>query len=281
MRALIVLAIAGGFALSPAQARQRDRFDVASIKPQPDISASRVATPSPDRFYRTAITLIDLVNYAWDVRPYRIVGGPEWVRTEHWEVNAKAAAAADPPVMRVMVQRLLEERFALKWHRETRQLPLYHLVPARSDGPGPAPKPAEFDCRPYTEAGSRLAEPPPINPRTGRRRCLRGISFGGGVRTITMDGVSTARLADVLSVDVQRHVVDRTGLTGAYDVDLTFIDEGPVLSGAVRGPAGATTSPDAVPLFTALQEQLGLKLESARGPVDVIVIDSAERPTSD
>ena len=279
MRLLFAFLAATAFlsAQGPAARTVAPAFEAATVKPHSDPTAGRSAAGAPDRFYRPFITLANLVNYAWDMRPYRILGGPDWMRTDTWEVTAKADRDPGAAGMRLMVRRLLEERFKLAWHIETRELPVYTLVLARSDGRlGPNLKPAEFDCRPYVGA-TRPAEPPPTNPATGRRRCLTGFTMGGGTRTITIDGVPVSRLADTLSVDVQRQIVDKTGLTGVYDIELKFLDEAPPPGFAAR----PGTEPNAAALLTAIQEQLGLKLEPSRGPVEVIVIDSAQRPTPD
>ena len=152
----------------------------------------------------------------------------------------------------LMLRALLVERFALKARTETRQLPGYALVRARQDGkPGPRLRVPDGRCVPRTE-------------RVVRGQIPCGVR--GGFQGMMGNGASMTRLAAVLSPLLGRRVIDRTALPGTFDFDLRFIDD--------------TTADGRFPsLFTALQEQLGLKLESTRAPVDVLVIDSVQRPT--
>jgi uncharacterized protein (TIGR03435 family) len=248
------------------------RFEVASIKP----AAKDIALPgpsAPDRFYRRSISLLDLINYAFDMRAFRIFGADGWPSTEQWDISAKADRPLNLAEMRTMVQQLMADRFALKIRRETRDLPIYHMVVARDDKRlGPQMKPAAVDCEPFRSGQRPMQEAP--RDENGFPRCGTRFSIGAGIRTARYDGTPTGRLAAFLQTDVNRAVVDKTGLTGSFDIELTFADEQFVL------PPGATRR-EGVSVFTALQEQLGLKLESARGPVEVLVVDSAQRPTPD
>ena len=133
-------------------------------------------------------------------------------------------------------------------------------------------KPAEVDCEPFRSGKRPMQEA--ARDGNGFPRCGTRFSFGAGIRTARYDGTPTSRLAEYLQTDVSRVVIDKTGLTGSFDIELTFEDDSFAL------PPGATRR-EGVSVFTALQEQLGLKLESARGPVEVLVIDSVERPTPD
>jgi uncharacterized protein (TIGR03435 family) len=278
MRGLLVLAfVAGTVAVSAGPLAQGpepgETFEVASIKPAPKELPLGGAPSSPDRFYRANITLQNLINYAYDMRAFRIIGGPAWISSDRWEVSAKAATALQPSQMARLVRRLLADRFALKVHTETRDLPIYHLVLARADGRlGPQMKPSELDCEPF-RTGERSSRESPIDPVTTFPRCGLNFRTGPGVTTARYDGTPTTRLATLLSTTVDRFIVDKTGLSGSFDVELTYQDDRMLLPGAQQREAPA--------LFTALQEQLGLRLESARGPVDVLVIDSANRPTPD
>jgi uncharacterized protein (TIGR03435 family) len=277
IRRAVVLAVAGGVAIGAAQtgnsATSDPQFEVASIKPATNVSSAVNVQQSPDRFYRASITLRNLINYAYDMRPFRIIGGPEWVASDTWNVSAKSETAVPPLEMARLVQRLLVDRFALKTHVETRELPIYNLVLGRSDGRlGPQMKPAEFDCEPFFSR-ERRAQDSPLDPATGIPRCATTFRVSPGVRTARYNGTPISRLATFLSTDVGRSIEDKTGLSGSYDVELTYQNDGMLLPGAQPKEAPA--------LFTALQEQLGLKLEPARGPVEVLVIDSVERPTPD
>jgi len=182
----------------------------------------------------------------------QIVGLPDWASTEHYDITAKVTddlAGQSPQElfrkMPALVQSLLEDRFRLKLHRETRQQPMYALVVARQDGVrGPRFRPTTTDC---------LKE-------FAQCRIEQTAGHYTGV------GVSIPTLLIFLSNTVERVVVDRTGLQGSFDVDIEWSSE---------------QSSDKPSIFTAVQEQLGLRLDSQRGPVDVVVIDHVERPTED
>jgi len=180
--------------------------------------------------------------------PSQIIGLPDWTWKEHWDITAKVGKElAGRPVqeqfrnMAPMVQSLLEERFKLRLHRETRQMPIYALVVARPN----ALRPTTTDCKATPD------------------KC-RIESTAGHYSAIAFN---MNNMLIFLSNAVERVVVDRTGLTGAYDITLDW------------APDAATS--DKPSIFTAVQEQLGLKLESERGDVDVVVIDRVERPTED
>jgi uncharacterized protein (TIGR03435 family) len=250
-------------------------FEVASIKPAAEQPPVGIIPPSPDRFYRANTTLRTLLNYAHDLRDFRIIGGPAWTSSDRWEVSAKAEGAVGAREMRRLVQRLLADRFALKTHPETRELPIYNLVLARGDGRlGSQIKPAAFDCEPFLN-GERRTVDAPLDSTTGVSRCATNIGVGGGVRRVRYRGVSLSRVGVLLSTVVNRVIVDKTGLSGSYDVELAFQDDTAFIGDGRRRQL------DAPSLLTGLQEQLGLKLEPSRGPVEVLVIDSVSRPTPD
>ena len=277
IRQAVVLAFVGSVAIAAAQSPDTSSaalaFEVASIKPAPKDPPLTIVRPSPDRFYRANITLHNLINYAYDLHTFRIVGGPDWITSDRWDVSAKAESAVPPLQMARLVQRLLADRFALKTHVETRELPIYNLVLARSDGRlGPGMKTAEFDCEPFFSR-QRSAQDAPIDPSTGFPRCATSIRTSPGVMTVRHNGARTSRFAVFLSTAADRWIEDRTGLAGRYDIELTYQNDRLLLPGAQPREAPA--------LFTALQEQLGLKLEPSRGAVEVLVIDSVERPSPD
>jgi uncharacterized protein (TIGR03435 family) len=276
IRAALILMFVGGVVGASAQAPDAGpAFEVASIKPASNEPPLPFGQLSPDRFYRGTVTIRNLINYAYGMQDFRIVGGPAWAASERWQVSAKAVTAVPPSQMAKLVQQLLADRFAMKAHTETRDLPIYVLVPARGDDRfGPQMNAAEFDCEPFL-TGERRTVDAPVDQETGFSRCATRIGIGGGVRTVRYRGVTSSRLASFLSTAVNRVIVDKTGLRGSHDVDLTFQDDT-----AFIGP-GSRRQREAPSLFTALQEQLGLKLEPSRGPVDVLVIDSVERPTPD
>jgi len=183
--------------------------------------------------------------------------------------------------MRALVQQLLEERFQLRTHRESRELPIYNLVFARSDHRfGPGLQVAPVDCRPF-RSGQRPMSESPIIERPGGHviaRCGNSMTWDmrTGATTRLLNGMPMEQFVDILQAETSRDVHDQTGLTGVFDFDLTFVPANPIAAPGSPRPSG-----DGPALTTALQEQLGLKLESARAPVDLLVIDSVARPTPD
>jgi uncharacterized protein (TIGR03435 family) len=183
--------------------------------------------------------------------------------------------------IQIMLRNLMADRFKLRVHRETREMPIYALVLARSDGTlGPQLRPAAVDCAAL--AGQRGRGGPPAPLQAGERPPC-GMRIGPG--NMMGGGLALSQLANSLSPFAQRVVVDRTGLTGNFDLDLTWTPDQIPQAPPGGLPAGVPPPPPIDPngpsLFTALQEQLGLKLDSVRGPVEVLVIDSVEQPTAD
>jgi uncharacterized protein (TIGR03435 family) len=254
-------------------------FEAASIKETKDLPRGPNAF-APDRFSRSYISLVQLLIYVHQVADFQILGGPDWVRTTRFTVEAKAEGRPTADQMRLMVQRLLEERFALKVHKETRELPRYALVMAREDKRlGPTLKPSKIDC-PAIVAARGPDYRPPIGPRPWESpRCGLMVGLGGGSMTIMLEGQPISEFVRTLQTNAGRVIVDRTGLTGTFDVVFQTEMTRTNLPPGLELPGATSTPPEGLSLFTALPEQLGLKLESERGPVDVIVIDSAQMPT--
>jgi uncharacterized protein (TIGR03435 family) len=253
-------------------------FDVASIKPNRSADIGSYFGAPRGQLTATNVTLWELVRNAYRLQGFQIVGGPEWLLADRFDVVAKPAGEPAPEQLALMVQALLAERFRLAVHRETRELPVYELRLAAQAGVRAAGlQPSTTDCAAITARGG--GAPPSAPPPAGVRPAC-------GIRTqpgrMIAGGVTMARLAGTLSVFAGRIVIDRTGLEGGYDFDLAWT---PDRVSQEAPPPGVAPLPAADPngpsLFTALTEQLGLKLESGRGPVEVLVIDHAERPTPD
>jgi uncharacterized protein (TIGR03435 family) len=258
----------------PAATASRAAFEVASIKPNKAAPGLRIWRPLPGgRFMASNMPLRELIRLAYGADTFRIPaqmeGGPGWVGSDRFDIEAKAehedATARD---MLAMLRTLLEDRFKLKAHSESRELPIYRLVLAKKDGSlGPQLTRPAVEC-------VRAGAPPPADGKETAPRC--GVtSPAPGV--LIARGVTMAQVAAYLPLFpvVGRIVRDETALTGAFDLKLEYT---PAL---VQGPnPGAfVTNPDAdsgVSLFTAMQEQLGLKLDAQKGPVDVLVIDHVE-----
>lgn len=254
------------------------RFEVASIKER--TVAGGGPQSSPDRYTRSNVSLRDLIEDAYHLQRYEIVGGPEWITgSVRFDVNAKASFVPSAEQMRLMVQQLLAERFALRAHKERREMPIYVLHLARSDGRlGPQLSRTAVDCAAIEADRKRTGASAPLALRADDRPLcgsfMRGKPGSSGITLhYQASGVASSELASWLSPYVGRAVVDRTGLMGDFDLDLAFNPD--------RAVAAAASLDAPVSIFTAIQEQLGLKLESTRGPVDVLVIDGAQLPTPD
>jgi uncharacterized protein (TIGR03435 family) len=210
---------------------------------------------------------------AFPIQEAQLVGGPGWLDTDRFDVVAKAGKATSDDDLRVMLQNLLIERFSIKLHVETRSLPIYALVRAREDGRlGPDLHVA--GCEGYSSGPGPCGTPGSIERHPGElTHTQTGRSPAG--RSMAMRGATMPALASSLSAMLNRPVVDRTGLDGRFELALRYTMPG--------GPATAASDPaeGAPDLFTAVDEQLGLKLEATRGPVDVLVIDGAEHPKND
>ena len=264
-----------GQAPAPAPAQ---KFDVASVKPNKDGGPSSVRVTPGGMLTVTNNNLRNIIRNAWNITNDQIVDGPDWIDSDRFDITAKASAPfKQQEEARAMLQALLGERFGLKAHMETRELPVYLLVLARKDGTlGPQMKKGEIDCAALMASVTAGGKMPDRLPN-GNLPC--GISVRPGQGQVIANGAAMDQFARNLVGGVGRIVVDRTGLPGYYDFSLTFTpDTAPTAPGA---PAGAPPDPSAPSLFTAMQEQLGLKLEPGRAPIQVLVIDRAERPTAD
>jgi uncharacterized protein (TIGR03435 family) len=217
-------------------------FEVASIKPSAEMGRGMSFQKKPGGTITTTnTTLKDLMVFAYDVRPFQISGGPSWVESAGFNIIAKPEGGEPPPEqMRTMLQKLLADRFQMTLHRETREMPVYALVVAKGG--------------------------PKFHASTSDH-----LSISGGRGQIVFQNVPIKLLAENLAQKLGRTVLDKTDLKGSYDFTLHWIDE---KSGT---PESADTSGPSI--FTALQEELGLKLDSTKGPVEILVIDRAAKPS--
>ncbi len=190
-----------------------------------------------------------LIRVAYDVRNYQLAGGPNWVNDDAYDIAAKAEGDNTLSVdqVRKLLQALLADRFQLKLHRETREMPVYSLVVGKNGQKVQAGTGDQFHMN--------------VTRRPGQT--LIAVSKG-----------SMAQLSATLSSQVGRPVMDRTGLKGGYDFKLSFAPES--LQADPNAAASDSTAPS---IFTAVQEQLGLRLDSTKAPVEVLVIDHVERPS--
>ena len=246
-----LVALSPSMAQNPAATTATAAFEVASVRRNTSGDLRQTWDQSPSgQVTLINMTLRDLVRDAYGVRDQQLAGGPEWFDRDHFDVRAKAPVNASGPQVDAMKRGLLAERFRLAVHWEQRELPVYELVLAHEDGrlgPGLRPRP---DCAP-----GEVRE-------TGDAPC-GGILLGPGrviVRGQGLPGFARDRI-----------VIDKTGLTGNFDVDLEYTPA-PGEFPAIGPPPPA----DAPSLPTALEEQLGLRLRPARAMVDVLVVDSAQ-----
>jgi uncharacterized protein (TIGR03435 family) len=286
---LAVLMLACAPLLLSAQSTQT--FEVASIKksPPPGNGGTFINTGSRKGSTWTAAnaTLRMLVVNAYFPRYQmagQIIGGPSWFEDDRFDITAKMDAAASADDVRAMMRALLADRFKLSTHAETRELSVYALVVARSDSRlGSQLKPLDVDCVALQEARRRGEAPiPPRKPGEPPPPCMSMMMFGP-VSRVESSGITMEALISSLSSFTGRPVIDRTGLKGYYSLKLEFAGEPGVAGPFGNGPAGpaAAASSDAASIFSAIVDQLGLKLDARREPVDVLVIDRAEQPTPD
>jgi uncharacterized protein (TIGR03435 family) len=260
-----------------AQSGARPKFEAATVKVSPE-QRSQMVRPMPGRLTANA-SLKLLMQNAYSLQTFQIVGGPGWIESERFQIEATAGTNATRAQIFQMLQSLLEERFQLKVHHETREVAVYNLVAAKGGPKLPPPK--DGNCAPAPDtpnewAGGRMAAPgqgPSSLPRCGDIRVMlesSGARMQGG-------NVPMRELARTLSMVLGRSVIDKTGYGAPFDITLDFLPD-QVTSAVPPPPPGAPVDPNNPSILVALQEQLGLKLDSARGPVDVLVIDHVERP---
>lgn len=275
-------------AQAPAASAQ---FEVASIKPNKSgPGPQRIGFQPGGRFTAVNVPVRDLIALAYGqpqpLPNFQIIGGPGWMTSDRFDVTAKAEGdfqpgpAGPPSQVPQMIRALLADRFKLVAHEETRDQPIYVLRLDRQDGKlGPQLHPSTVDC--VALRGANRGGPPPGPPDFGKAPQCGAMMAPGRMMS---GGMPILTLATSLSRLVGRVVVDKTGLTGNYDATFEFTpDQSQLPPGGIGNlPPGVPAPPvDGPSLFTALKEQLGLKLDSDHGPVRVLVIDSIEPPTPD
>lgn len=221
-------------------------FEAASIKPvKTSIKDHKEMAVNPGRITYTNVSLQDCIQAAYGVRAHQI-SGPGWLDTERYEIVAKGAGGAAEPELMRMLQSLLAERFQLTLHRETKELSVYALTVAKG--------------------GPKLQEGDPKSPRS--------VNFGVPPGAFSFHNYPMAALAEQLSsrlFQLERPVVDQTGLSGAYNFTLRLAESNGELKRSLAG------GPEAAPIFAVLQEQAGLRLAAQKGPVEMLVIDHVEK----
>ena len=294
----LVGAIATAVAQSPPPDGALPTFEVASVKSNKNGPGSPMRGRSlPGRFEATNMPAKILLLQAYGVPTYLIQGAPSWLDSERFDIAAKAPEGTQPDQVMLMIRSLLIERFKLVAHRETKESPVYALVLARSDGKlGPKLSKTTDDCDAIMaerRAAARARGPGPVpftppgpNDRAVCTMNMTPVTTPGAplLFRVRGGGQTMEALARSLSGNVNRQVIDRTGLTGLYDYEIEYAPGRTLNTAPTTAPPGATAPAapidDGPSIFESVQ-QLGLKLESTKGPVEYLVIDKIEHPVDD
>jgi uncharacterized protein (TIGR03435 family) len=251
---------AGMFAQSPAARPAFDEFEVATIKPAvSDQKGAYIKMQSTHRFYVKYYTLKSIIAAAYNITPRAVSGGPAWVDSDRYDILAGTPGEVqpNPDEQMSMLRKLLADRFKLTFHREEKEFSIYALTVAKN-----GPKLKESTAPP-----DKLAD-------------LISVVFPDRV-LLPARNTTTAQFASQFTNRgvLDRPVVDRTGLSGKYDFDLEWADDETQFGGQLRKRASTDDGPDKPDLFAAVQQQLGLRLDATKGPIEVLVIDNVARPS--
>jgi uncharacterized protein (TIGR03435 family) len=260
-----------------AQNDHRPEFEVASIKPTaPGARGMFIRSMPGGRINVTNMTLKELIVIAYRIQPFQISGGPAWLDSIHYDISAKGEDSAKQGDLQPMLQALLADRFQLTIRRETKELPIYALVLAKKDGKL-GPKLVESK-----EGTCTTADPtkPPSPPEPGRPPTMYCGNMRMGFSNLNAVSIPVGRLIPMLARTLGRTIIDKTGLTQNFDITMEWTpDDSQLAQIPPDVPRPAPSNTPGPSIFTALQEQLGLKLESQKGPVEVFVIERAEKPS--
>jgi uncharacterized protein (TIGR03435 family) len=240
VRSIFVIAVVGIVAHA-----QRPAFEAVSIKVNRTTSRSGGVGPRPGGMAATNSTLQGLIQWAWELNSLELVGGPDWIDDVRFDILATAVGTPNWAETRAMARTMLEDRFRLVLRKEMRSLPIYALRLAEAGKLGPSLQRSTTDC--------------------GKAWCGSLIDEG----TVKSTGITLDDFAKSMANRAGRVIVNQTGLDGAFDIQLKFSPD--------SGVAGAVL--DLPSFFTAVREQLGLRLDAQTGPVEVFVVASAERPS--
>jgi uncharacterized protein (TIGR03435 family) len=313
----------GALAASGQETTGAPEFEVASVKPAEPLDTAAMMSggqfqlrmgcelPDPGRFVCSGMPLRGLLMKAYGVKVYQL-SGPDWMSSERFDIVAKVPAGATSEQVDLMLRKLLMDRFQIAMHRENKELPIYALVVGKNGHKLKAPAPGGNQT-PFEAALEGRTAPPPPRPSGGPGETgvmvMRSGGEGakGGIMTTMRNGLieiigskaTVSSLAGLLSTQVNRPVVDETGLKGEYDFTLAFARDDTVRPGGASGafvitapgaggaaphpPTAGADNSDPSPassVFTAIQNQLGLKLEAKKGAVEMLVVDKAEKVPS-
>jgi uncharacterized protein (TIGR03435 family) len=278
------------FALGASVAAQQPApaFDAASIKPDTSGGQRGTIAMLRGRYTASNVTLRELILNAYDLDDFQLSGGPAWIASDRFDIVA--TIPADATTVQPLLRTLLADRFKLTTHTEQRDGPAYALVVSRKDGAlGPQIHPAKADCAPSDTSSTTVEEKAAkgktkeaAGTATAPRRAggdKPACAFVAAPGKISATGMTMAMLAGSLAESLKRPVADRTNADGAFELRLTWTpDQAPTATGKNAKPQ--KVDPNGPSLFSALQEQLGLKLDATRAPSPVLVIDRAEHPSA-
>jgi uncharacterized protein (TIGR03435 family) len=267
MKAVVLIA-AALVAQTTASPQPTPTFEVVSIRPsRSDDTGWRVGAQPGGRWVLVNAAILALVRAAYPTDSSEYSGGPDWLRSERYDVTAVGPAGTGQADIEPMLRALLAERFRFKGHYETAERPVYNMVLARADGKlPPGLRKVDLDCEARRDANVRGEKVPELPRRpNGQLPCGYGMRYTDSAQ-ITAGGITMATLARTIQSTAGRVIADKTGLDGYYEFTLSFTDK----------PSPNTDHAD---IFTALQEQLGLRLAPAVGTVQVFVVDHIDRPT--
>ena len=272
---LASLILVGGWQFAGAQDAVRSaepRFEVAAIKRNVDANGGQIGVAPGGRMTVKNVPVRFMIRFAYSIQDFQISGGPSWMNTDAYDISAKASENVGLQQLRPYLQKLLEDRFKLVVHHETKEMPAYELLPAKN-GLKIVP----------SKDGSCVSPDPKNQPKPGAPIPHFCGSIGFRPNLIEASAVPIDRLVATLSTVLGRTVRDKTGIKYNIDVHLEFTPDG--INGALPpAPGEPPSAPLATDLsrpsiFTAVQEQLGLKLESTKAPEDILVVDQLERPS--
>jgi uncharacterized protein (TIGR03435 family) len=261
------------FAAAALMAQTQAAFEVASVKPNKSGTTQANVGMPPNGVNFVNLPLRGIIQLAYGInQPSKLAGVPDWAVTERYDITARAAGPITQDERRLMLQALLAERLKLVAHLEKREVIVLALMLARNDGKLGKNLVESKGCIARGNTAAKDAAP------AGAQTPICGPQTGGAGRLILV-GTPVQQFTSILALILGRTVIDKTGLAGSYDIDLTYTPEQPIPAGVnVPGPAADPNGPS---IYTAVQEQLGVKLESQKDREEVLVIDHVERQPSE
>jgi uncharacterized protein (TIGR03435 family) len=269
-------------ATKPAEPAPNALFEAASIKPQAPSSDGLIRTmvqyPANGRLTAAGATVKSLICVAYGLSDFQVLGGPDWIEEDRYDVQASPGSALEEQlqkmkseestlVKRQMLQALLADRFKLTFHHDTKELPIYALVVAKGGFKLHESKPDDANPDPANES---------LHPT---KKGMVRMSFQSTAFEMTATGMSMDGLARQLASQLGSTVQNQTGLKGIYDFTLHFTPDDARMDASGSGANAALADNGGTSIFAAVQDQLGLKLESKKGPVDVVVVDHVDKPS--